>query len=171
VNPAEQDGTTCAGRVSSRALSTFGHDGGPRPDAFEGLHYVRVGQARARAAALCTSALDVQARFLLLVLAEVQRNGCCPMGPDVWEPALGVTLTEAELLVRDFTAVGFLTADSDLYCLHVHGRAVNKGAGRRRLCGQEAAGANKRRRARPKARAYPSLVRTGTAFRPPGTRA
>lgn len=156
--------------MSARTLSTSSEDvEGLRPDAFEGLHYVRVGQARARAAALCTSALDVQARFLLLVLAEVQKNGCCPMGPDVWGPALGVSTAEAEFLAKDFTAVGFLTEDSDLYCLHVHGRAANKGAGRRRFCGQEAAAAITRRRARPKARAYPSLVMTTAPFRPPGT--
>lgn len=140
-----------------------------RRDDFEGLHYVRVGQARARAAALCTSSLDVQTRFLLLVLAEVQVNGCCPMGPEAWQQALNVTSAEAEFLVKDFTAVGLLTEDSDLYCLHVHGRAVNKGAGRRRFCGKEASG-SARRKARPRAKGYPALHMTGRPFRPPATR-
>jgi hypothetical protein len=144
-----------------------GHENGDRRrDEFEGLHYVRVGQARAREAALCRSSLDVQVRFLLLVLAETQINGCCPMGPDVWGPALGVTTREAEFLVEDFTAVGLLTQDSDLYCLHVHGRAVNKGAGRRRFCGKAASG-NARRKARPRARGFAYLAMTGLPFRPP----
>jgi hypothetical protein len=155
-------------RVSGPDLLTEGSEPQRRPPQFEGFHYVRVGQARARAAALCASRLDAQARFLLLVLAEVQRNGCIPMGPDAWEPALGVNLPTAELLVEQFTEVGLLGEDSDLWCLHVHGRMVDKGAGRRSHCGKEAAG-HARRKARPRHRGYLALTRTGLPFRPPGT--
>jgi hypothetical protein len=140
-----------------------------RPEVLDsaGYHYVRVGQARARAAALCASELDAGTRLLLLLLAEVQRNGCCPMGPEVWGPALGVTADEAAFLLQQFILVGLLNEESDLFCLHVHGRAVDKGAGRRLHCGKSAA-AGPRRKARPKARKYPDLVRTGAPFRAPG---
>jgi hypothetical protein len=158
-----------AGAAFGYVLVTVEAQPDRRGNDFEGFAYTRVSQPRARAAALCSSALDVQARFLLLVLAEVQRNGCCPMGPEVWGPALGISTGEAESLVKHFTEVGVLTEESDLYCLHVHGRAVNKGAGRRLLCGKAAAG-SPRRKARPRARAYPPLVMTGEPFRPPFAR-
>jgi hypothetical protein len=141
-----------------------------RGDDFEGFHYVRVGQARAREAALCESGLGADARLLLLVLAEVQRNGCCPMGPEVWGPALGVTAQEAAALIASLVSVGFLSEESDAYCLHVHGRAANKGAGRRTWCGKTAA-THPRRKARPRRRSYDWLRRTGLPFRPPRTRA
>jgi hypothetical protein len=118
---------------------------------FEGFGYCRVGQARARAAALCASTLSADARLLLLVLSEVQANGCCPMGQEVWLPALGVTADEAVALIKGLTDVGVLAEDSDVHCLHVHGRAIDKGNVRgRRLCGKAAA-TSSRRKARPKA--------------------
>ncbi len=138
---------------------------------FEGMHYSRVGQARARQAAICSSDLDAQCRLLLLILAETQKNGCCPIGPETWEPSLGVGHEEAELLIKQFTAVGLLTEDSDLYCLHVHGRAVNKGAGgRQTYCGKQASTGRRDRVTRPRSKGFQPLVRTGRPFCPPGLR-
>jgi hypothetical protein len=137
---------------------------------FEGLHYVRVGQARAREAALCMSPLPPSTRLLLLILAEVQINGCCPMGPEVWQPALGLAEAEAADEIAALVAVGFLSGDSDLHCLHVHGRAANKRAGRRRSCGKDAQVGRSDKKARPRRKGYAPLIQSGRAFKPPCTR-
>lgn len=157
-------------RESARTRSSMPEARGRGNCDFEGLHYVRVGQARAREAALCESPLPVAARLLLLVMSEAQVNGCCPMGPETWGDALGVDHDEAREMIAAFAAVGFLTNDSDLHCLHVHGRAIDKGAGRKKRCGKEAAVGRSDKRARPRRHGYDLLVRTGAPFRPPCTR-
>lgn len=156
-------------RVDLSTGELLGSMPAPRVQPLEGFGYCRVAQSRARASALCSSGLPASTRLLLLILAEVQRTGCCPMGPETWEPALGVTASEAELLIEELMDVGVLTGDSDLYCLHVHGRSVDKGGTRgRRGCGQAARASKRKRVARPKARGYPVLARTVKPFVPPG---
>ena len=147
-------------------------DGSP----FEGYGYVRVSQVRARESALCTSSLSTDARLLLLIHAETQRNGCCPMGPEAWVQGLGMDPEMAASMIGTLQEVGVLTVDSDVYCLHVHGRAINRGGARgRKWCGHQARpGGTKIGRpksARPRQKRYHLLKMTGRPFQAPGVRA
>ena len=157
-------------RVPTTArLETAGTDGSKRVrynDAFEGFFYVNVGQARAREA---VSDLSVDLRLYLLIEAELQRNGCVPIGPEGWTD-LGVANADAEALIRSYQAVGILTNDSDIWCLHVNGRHAQRNTRKGRTrCGQ-AASVRANRKARPRRLGYSDLRRTERPFRPPGTR-